>query len=72
MDDLTLQRWVITTGGEYFFSPSIATIKTLAEPASFGAPRSDERSFVERGSPRPGNEGFGRGGLLLRVNSALG
>lgn len=28
---LTLQRWVITTGGEYFFSPSIAAIKLLAE-----------------------------------------
>lgn len=27
---LTLQRWVITTGGEYFFSPSIAAIKQLA------------------------------------------
>jgi Dyp-type peroxidase family len=27
---LTLQRWVTTTGGEYFFSPSIGAIKTLA------------------------------------------
>lgn len=26
---LTLARWVITTGGEYFFSPSIAAIGTL-------------------------------------------
>ena len=27
---LTLQRWVITTGGDYFFSPSIAAINQLA------------------------------------------
>jgi Dyp-type peroxidase family len=26
---LTLQRWVITTGGEYFFSPSISALKLL-------------------------------------------
>lgn len=30
---LALQRWVITTGGEYFFSPSIAGIKQLAGAA---------------------------------------
>jgi hypothetical protein len=27
---LTLSRWVITTGGAYFFSPSIEALKTLA------------------------------------------
>jgi Dyp-type peroxidase family len=27
---LTLSRWVITTGGEYFFSPSIAALKSLS------------------------------------------
>lgn len=30
---LTLARWVITTGGEYFFSPSISAIKQLSGQA---------------------------------------
>jgi Dyp-type peroxidase family len=28
-DHLTLQRWVITTGGDYFFAPSLAALETL-------------------------------------------
>ncbi len=30
---LTLARWVITTGGEYFFSPSISGLRHLAGQA---------------------------------------